>query len=739
MRIFSSIRSKLISILVILGGLPLLIVGYLSYESASRALLFQTKEQLGNVADKTAQQIDNFFEMARKDVFLLSRFPFIQLSFLQYEFGQRLDTVRRLLDDYSKKHRYLNRIYLVNLKGTVILTGLMQDEKHSTDNFSETEWFQSTLKNGQHLSDVIIQEKNPRSMLILAQTVYDFEDNDKLVGVLAVDIKMEAFTSYVESLKIGSHGYGFLLHNLGYMIYHPDNDLVLGKQFTEIGDIRLENHIKRMMNSQKGFGDYLFKGEEKYLVYTPCRTRNWSVAISVLKSELMAGILRLRQQVITFVSIVLVLIIPVSYLFIRGVTRPIGQLISGASAIGKGDLDQIIDIRSSDELRALAYEFNKMARQLKASMGQILELKAFNEDILRSVSSGIITVNRHNNLTSLNESAKMILHYALMDEDDGAMGEKNEALGAILKLLRATLDGGKKIQHKELTLFHEDEAVKFVDVNTTLLRDREDRVLGAIADIRDITYRKRMEERMVRVDKLASLGELSAGMAHEIRNPLAGLKTSVQVLAKKRTNDSEKILIDGILDEIVRLDKIVTDLLQFSRPSPPVFKAADPLIILEKALDLVSEKMRSNRIKLKRHYKEPLYRVLVDQEQVQQVFLNLLLNSIKAMGDGGDLTITMKSVLDIAKPEDRIPSDNWDRHLPYNFVKIVFVDTGCGIRQEDLPKVFNPFYTTDPGGTGLGLSIAHKLMEKNRGHIYIDSAPGKGTRVTLLLPAVNGS
>ncbi|MDD5204658.1 MAG: cache domain-containing protein [Desulfobacterales bacterium] len=737
---FSSIRSKLISVLIIFGGLPLLVVGYLSYESASRALLLQTQEQLGNVADKTAQQIDDFFEAAEKDIFILSNSLFVQLSFLQHEFGQKLNTVRRLLVNYGELHKYFHRISLVSVQGKTILTAPEQVGEPAPVRFGEADWFQSAIRDGRYISDVVFRENDLKSIIILAQAVYDFEDPGKVVGVIAFDINLQAFTGYVQSLKIGSRGYGFLLHNQGYLIYHPEEKMVLGTEFLEGGDNRFTKHVQKMTRGEKGFGDYLFNGTEKYLVYAPCRSRGWTVAISVQKSELMAEISKLRRRVTTFVSIILGLIVPVSFLFIRGVTRPIGQLIRGASAIGKGDLDQIIDIRSSEELKALADEYNRMARQLKASMGQILELKAFQEDILRSVSSGIITVDRHCKLTSLNESARKILPHQPIREDGGIETVRGAALTEIMRLLQRTVEGGERIQHKELTLTREDGALRSVEVNTALLKDREDRVLGAIADVRDITSRKRMEERMGRIDNLASLGELSAGVAHEILNPLAGMKVSVQVLAKRRTNDAEKILIEGILDEIKRLNRIVTELLRFSRPSPPVFKPVDPSIILDKALDLVSEEIRSNHIRLKSPQGEPLFHVLADQEQVQQVFLNLLLNAMKAMPGGGDLTITVEAVEDTAEPANRLFHEDFDEEcMPGRFVRIVFKDTGYGIRQEDLPKVFNPFYTTDPGGTGLGLSIAHKLIEKNRGTIHIESKEGKGTQVIVLLPVANDS
>ena len=140
------------------------------------------------------------------------------------------------------------------------------------------------------------------------------------------------------------------------------------------------------------------------MVFTPCRRKNWSVGVTLQRSEFMADIIKLRQSMITFSALIIALIIFVSLLFVKSLTQPISQLITGARAIGGGDLDQTIRVESSDELQGLAREFNNMAARLKTSMQEIVELKTFNDDIFRSVSSGIITVNRKGALTSINNT-----------------------------------------------------------------------------------------------------------------------------------------------------------------------------------------------------------------------------------------------------------------------------------------------------------------------------------------------
>ncbi len=725
--VFSSIRSKLIALLLVLVGLPLLIAGYLSYQSTTRALLNQATHQLGNLAEKTAQQIDNFFLSAKRDINLLADYPFIQLAFLQFEFRQRLDTVERLLIDYSNKNDAFSRIYLIALDGKPILA--VPPAQHSQPEFIYDRWFAQTLQHGTYVSDASKLGGSGRSGIFLGKVVYDFEDPNRPVGVLAFHIKPSAYTDFARSLHIGSGGYAMLAHYNGYLVYHPDNRFETTRDIIEHGDDRLRTHVGLSTQGKTGSGRYTFIGEKKFLVYTPCTQMPWSVGITVYQRELMADVNRFQKRMLTFFLAIIALILPISYLFIKGLTRPIQQLIDGAVRIGSGDLDQTIQIKSNDELRGVAEEFNKMAVQLKASMDEIIDLKNFNEDILRNVTSGIITVNRRERITSFNAGAAKILDYDI-GKNQGEPAPDH--LEHILKVVRQTLESGTSVHNHELTITKPGHDQLFVEVNTSLLSSKTGKIFGAIAEIRNITQRKRMEEMMLRVEKLASLGELSAGMAHEIRNPLAGIKTSVQVLEKRVTKPESKELLRGIESEINRLNKFVTDLLHFSRPTTPLPAPVDITRVLNNTLDLMMEKIRAKGISVERRFNQETPKAVVDQEQMRQVFLNLLINSIKAMERGGRLTIDVHPAE--ARPNGISHFETGVQVHRSRFINVVFSDTGSGIAAHQLQKVFDPFFTTDPKGTGLGLAIAHKLIEENNGYIFMESVQGEGTRAIMLLP-----
>lgn len=710
---FTSIRAKLLTILFSLGIFPLLIAGIFAYQTASDALLFQAREQLGNIGEKTAQQIDGLFKDLKKDIELLSNHPFIQLAFLKFQFGQKLDTVQRVLIEYKNKNSYFNGIYLIDLTGNTIIS-----DNKSNQRFIESlshEWFKEALNKELYLSEIIVSSKGHMPKMILSKLVYDFEDHHKKVGLLVFDIKLSSFIHFVSSLKIGETGHALLWDHNGYILYHPDQYYVLNKQAIDEGDDSFRSLLDKMSKGENGFGSYSFKGIKKNMYFTPINTYKWSIAIVLEQSKLMADILKLRRNMITFISIISGLIFFVSFLFVRSITRPINLLIEGARAIGNGNLEHVIAVNSGDEFFCLAEEFNSMSFRLRHSMDEIIELKTFNDDILRSVSSGIITVDRKNTITSFNEVAGKILELTLDDKES----DKSLQVEKIRSILHTTLNNYGSNVNVELEFYSEkDQRTKFIELNTSLLRNASGDVIGAIADIRNITHRKRIEEEMVRVEKLASLGELSAGMAHEIRNPLAGMKTSAQVLSKRLKTDSEKILISGIIASIDRMNNTVTDLLNFSRPKPPCLAPFDLSKLIDLSLTMLRVNLKKSDINLIFDYEKCLPKAMIDKEQIQQVFINLLLNALKAMPQGGTLSISVKNC--------QSPSQS--------FLEISFVDTGTGIKQEHMSKIFNPFFTCYPNGTGLGLSIVQKLLEKNNGSIHIDSMVDKGTHAIILLP-----
>lgn len=220
---------------------------------------------------------------------------------------------------------------------------------------------------------------------------------------------------------------------------------------------------------------------------------------------------------------------------------------------------------------------------------------------------------------------------------------------------------------------------------------------------------------MSRAEHLATLGELATGLAHEIRNPLAGIAGVVEIIGRDLPPTSPaRAVVKEVRQEIAQINRILTDLLQTARPHPPEIRRSDLNTTVEHAVMLARQQALSRPIDIVLHKSSGPAEVEHDSDQIHQVLLNLLLNSIQAIEGQGKITVEVESRADNAA--------------------ITVVDTGRGIPPEHLPNIFRPFYTTKGNGTGLGLSLARRIVEEHHGQIDVTSAPGQGTSFVVLLP-----
>jgi signal transduction histidine kinase len=234
-----------------------------------------------------------------------------------------------------------------------------------------------------------------------------------------------------------------------------------------------------------------------------------------------------------------------------------------------------------------------------------------------------------------------------------------------------------------------------------------------------------MTQQLWQASKLATVGELAASVAHELNNPLATISLKLETLAAQLSNDTDKLRsVTIVADEVERMGKLVGSLLQFSRRSHQQTSTVNVSEEIDKSLELVEYHLRSNKIQIVRDYAKDVPTIQADRQQLRQVFLNLLTNASDAMDGGGTLTLTVAQATNVGTRR---------------MVRIEFIDSGPGIEPANLEKTWDPFFTTKPEGkgTGLGLAICRRVIEEHRGSIAIASEIGRGTKITIDLPATN--
>ena len=358
---------------------------------------------------------------------------------------------------------------------------------------------------------------------------------------------------------------------------------------------------------------------------------------------------------------------------------------------------------------------------------------------LRHAPAGVIATDREGRILSLNPTAARLLGYSPED----AAGE------ASARIFRAPRGEGH-VPPGACAAAEEAREVEVVtrsgDVLPVALRllplEGEDGVLrGTVAVFQDLRQQKAQEEQWRRRDRLASLGALSAGVAHEIRNPLAGIGTSAQILKRRiESGDPRGQFADLILEEVSRLDRIVESLLQFARPTAPNLSRQSILPAIEKALTLVHELAMRQNVLLHVERGDEVPEIFIDSDQILQVLLNVLMNALQALAQGGEIALRVQALRKPAAERSGLGRRATDRLRPHHqapdmdVVEIRVRDNGPGIPAAALARVFDPFFTTRTQGTGLGLSICQSIVREHGGTISIESTVGQGTAVTIDLP-----
>jgi two-component system sensor histidine kinase AtoS len=346
---------------------------------------------------------------------------------------------------------------------------------------------------------------------------------------------------------------------------------------------------------------------------------------------------------------------------------------------------------------------------------------------MQSISSGLILADNRDVITYMNRAAENILGYA----SDEVMGRPFAMLHLREKrnLIGIPFDHSGDIDtRREGNIRRKDG----VDIPTGFTvsdhLDTHGNKIGEIVIFRDLTNVYKMQEEILRVDRLVSLGEISSGIAHEIRNPLAGIKTTAQAMGEEMDeNDPKREYLRRITKEIDRLNDLLKMFFSFAKPQKPNLALCNIKDVVNEITPLLVKDLADRGISFVERYDTTLPRVKVDLNQMHQVFLNLLLNAIQAMPNGGELCIEAEPLFSrsIGNPDP-------------DYVQVKISDTGQGMRHATLSKIFDPFFTTKAKGVGLGLSISYQIIKKHGGTIRVESQEGHGTTFFVTLPLLDG-
>lgn len=374
----------------------------------------------------------------------------------------------------------------------------------------------------------------------------------------------------------------------------------------------------------------------------------------------------------------------------------------------------------------LAEQVRRKEEELKEQLIDYSELERLYKHIVHNVTSGLVTVDGAGRITSFNRTAEEITGYKLEEVYQKEIGDLFPGFLSRSQANGFVSEGDWKkpyFSRWEINFRKKDGTTLTLGFSVSPLKDSEDQEIGVIFIFQDLTKLREMEEDLKRADRLAALGTLAAGMAHEIRNPLASISGSIEILREEMDGAvQQQQLMDIILREVGRLNSLIADFLLFARPTPPGKELIHLTGIVEEILAVFSHSPDCRPgIRLVTKFQDDLS-MLGDAQQVKQVFWNLFINAAEAMANGGELRVELRR-----RPPAEISGEPKQGEIHVS-------DTGSGIRDTDLSRIFDPFFTTKEKGTGLGLAIVHKIIENYGGKITVRSQLGKGTTFTIYLP-----
>ena len=358
-----------------------------------------------------------------------------------------------------------------------------------------------------------------------------------------------------------------------------------------------------------------------------------------------------------------------------------------------------------------------LSQAYRTTKSSLAKIKVFSETVIKNMPFGLIATDENGKIAYFNQEAESIIqipNQRVMGKNPGeALPEKFWAY------IRDLTENESGIE-KNISFSLDGERALSLELNVSSLKGDNGEFLGDIILFRDLTEIKNLKMEIEKNQRLASLGNLAAGVAHEIRNPLSSIK-GFATYFKERYKDipDDKKTAEIMVQEVERLNRVISQLLEFASPLKIHKKSVSMVTVIQHSLKMIEGHAREKNIKIKTDLDHRIKDLYIDPDKINQVFLNIYLNAIEAMENNGTLYV-------------RFTGDKKN-----TMAKVEISDTGKGIITEDLTHIFDPYFTTKQSGTGLGLAIVHKIIESHKGETRVESERGSGTTVTILLPVTN--
>lgn len=642
--------------------------------------------------------------------------------------GTGKETISAVLKDFVKKETDVSELSITDRCGGLVASSGAAERPYHAD---ESWWKESFNKGvGKIFVGGVWNGETVKAMIIALPIK---GEDGKVLGIAKAVLNIGSFRYLFKKFSMSQSGKVAVINEEGLVIFgngmKPFFDSSLSRQ--DIRDFLASGEKNRSADS------YFLKVGKKFVVLSEVKNKyliengiTWFILVTEDPATVLTPLYLLYGQLFIVVLVLVAVTVPIGIFFGKMLVRPINRLISATERLSGGDLDHRIGMKGTDEIAQLACSFDRMAENLKETLvsrdklaKEVLErekaekqLKGSEKkyrDLCEASRDGYVFTDMEGRIMSVNMAYSDMLGYSVAEllkhtyidltPEKWRQAEKKIFEEEVLK------KGYSRLYNKEY--IRKDGTVFPVELQVSLARDTDGTPVGRWALVRDITDRKKAAQ----MQRFTQLGQIVGNIAHELNNPMQIVCGRAQLLLLEGAgNEKVEKSLKIIMEQIKNAKDIIDRLMVLVSPDADGIKDVNINSVLDSAVDLVEHAFSMGNIRIVKKYSPDISRIRADEENMREVFLNILRNAADAMVQGGAITITTET--------------------SGGKIYIYFEDNGTGISPENIDKIFDPFFSTKQKGLGLGLSVCLGIVRGHHGEIKVESDPGKGTKVVVILP-----
>ncbi|MFQ5649998.1 MAG: ATP-binding protein [bacterium] len=755
------IRRKLTIAFTVLATVPMLLTGFFGLKYTVAVLEKNSLQQLNSSISTMQVKVDRFLNEAKSDIFYLSdSFVFRQFleSFERHEKSpvSKQVLLEQLADFAENRGRYYQLRFLdryateiLRIERDSVQTVIVPDEEltkrqdvfylYHIENTTERELLYTPVE----LRDSKLSH-NVVPAISYFLPVYSDSKERGLQGIFIANVYAQKLFEILSEEPLEPGRTTILADNKGYYLYNSARTewnrlLALRKEGNVANDFSAAIREK-ILSGKAG----LIDGDlNKIIAYTPIfftgSADNYMVLFQCVSKDLVRKPIKsFVRLVATIGSFTFAMALLLGFLGANQFTKPIKALSKSSEMLAAGELDYRIEIDTNDEIEQLANDFNRMADDIKKHEEQLQEYAeelearvrertrelskalSYLQNLIDSSIDAIITLDNKQIITYFSKGAETILGFRADEVLDKEICSLCKSCLFDDCPIRGVSEQRTILKNQQLSFLDRHGQPVPLNVSVSPIKNEQGEMIGVLTIGKDLREQKKMEQQIQQAEKLAGIGQLAAGMAHQLNTPVASIILSAQMVKDMITDEEILEDISKIERQADHCKKLIQDLLSFSRPSKEHKSAIVLQEVIEVTVRMVQKEFSNRDIHIITEFDKNPREIHGNENQIEQLFFNLLKNAEDAMPAGGEIRI-------------RTARDG------NQSVKVTVADTGIGMKETILSKIFEPFFTTkDVGrGTGLGLSVCYGIVEEHGGNIEVESEPGKGTTFTIRLPLMD--